>query len=104
MSIWYHQALGFVDLQRGAKRILMRLYARTARMRTARPAPIPGTAVRWQNHRLPGRCAFVVELPAGAPSAAAVFRHRRAVLALAAAVAPPVEPPLVRDTARPRSS
>jgi protein MpaA len=88
VSIWYHQALGFVDLQRGAKRSLMRLYARTAGMPTARLPLIPGTAVRWTNHRLPGRCAFVVELPPGRLSTAAVFRHRRAVAALAEAVAP----------------
>lgn len=88
VTIWYHQALNWVDLQPGSSRELMRLYARTAGMRATRTPLLPGTVARWQNHRLPGRTAFVVELPAGRPSRGAVLRHRRAVLALAREVAP----------------
>jgi protein MpaA len=88
VTVWYHQALNWVDLQPGSNRRLMRLYARTAGMRATRTPLLPGTVARWQNHRLPGRTAFVVELPAGRLAPAAVFAHRRAVLALAAEVAP----------------
>lgn len=87
VTIWYHQALNWVDLQPGSNRRLMRLYARTAGMRATRTPLLPGTVARWQNHRLPGRTAFVVELPAGRLAPAAVFAHRRAVLALASEVA-----------------
>src|SRR5205823_5498289 len=40
------------------------------------------SAVGWENHRLPGTTAFVVELPAGAVSSAAAVRYARAVLTL----------------------
>jgi protein MpaA len=83
VTIWYHQHLDWVDLQRGSSARLMRRYARTAGMRATRTPVLPGTVARWQNHRLPGRTAFVVELPAGALSAAAVNRHVAAVLAVA---------------------
>jgi murein peptide amidase A len=43
----------------------------------------PGSAVGWENHRLPGTTAFVVELPAGSLSIAAAFRYARAIPALA---------------------
>lgn len=83
VSIWYHQALNWVDLQPGSNLRLMRMYARVSGMRAAVTPPLPGTVVRWTAHTYPGRTAFVVELPAGRLSSAAVFRHRRAVLALA---------------------
>jgi protein MpaA len=86
VSIWYHQHLDWVDLQRGSRLALMRRYARTTGMRAVRTPVLPGTVARWQNHRLPGRTAFVVELPAGRLRAGAVDAHVRAVLALAAVV------------------
>jgi protein MpaA len=88
VTIWYHQALDWVDLQPGSNRRLMRLYARTVGMRARRTPLLPGTVARWQNHRLPGRTAFVVELPAGRLPAGVVLAHRRAVLALASEIAP----------------
>lgn len=88
VSIWYHQALNWVDLQPGSNRRLMRMYARVAGMRTAVTPRLPGTVARWTAYTYPGRAAFVVELPAGRLNTAAVFRHRRAVLALAGAIAP----------------
>jgi protein MpaA len=89
VSIWFHQHLNGVDLQRGSSVSLMRRYARIAGMRTFRLAPLPGTVTRWENHRLPGTSAFVVELPAGRLASAAVARHVRAVLGVAAAVRKP---------------
>jgi hypothetical protein len=44
--------------------------------------PLAGSAISWQNHTLLGTSAFAAELPAGEPSAAAVERYVRAVLAL----------------------
>jgi hypothetical protein len=38
--------------------------------------------VGWENHRLPGTTAFVVELPAGSVSSKPAVRYARAVLAL----------------------
>ena len=45
--------------------------------------PLPGTAVRWQNHRFPHKPAFVVELPGGPMTRASARRHARAVLEVA---------------------
>ena len=86
-TIWFHQHLNLVDATRGSDPAVIRRYATTARMRAARLAPLPGTATRWQNHRLTDTSSFVVELPAGALPAAAVRRHVRAVGAVARLVA-----------------
>jgi murein peptide amidase A len=88
VSIWYHQHLDWVDLQWGSSVRLMELYATTSGMRATRTPLLGGTAVRWEDHRLPGRTAFVVELPPGRLSAAAVRRHVAAIAALATAIAP----------------
>src|SRR5437763_837256 len=40
----------------------------------------PGSVVGWENHRLPGTTAFVVELPSGSLSATTAARYARAVL------------------------
>jgi protein MpaA len=88
VTIWYHQHLDWVDLQRGSNVVLMRRYARVAGLRAVRTPVLPGTVARWQNHRLPGRTAFVVELPAGALTTAAVRRHVAAILAVAREIAP----------------
>jgi protein MpaA len=84
VSIWFHQHLNWVDLQRGGNVALMRRYAAIARMRAVRPPQLPGTVARWENHVLPADSAFVVELPAGALAPQRVRAHVRAVLAVAA--------------------
>ncbi|WP_187368917.1 DUF2817 domain-containing protein [Baekduia soli] len=84
VTIWLHQHMDRVLLDPGADRALIRTYARVAGMRTRVLAPLPGTATRWEAEVLPGRSAFVVELPAGRLPAAAVARQVRAVLAVAA--------------------
>jgi protein MpaA len=83
VTIWYHQHRDWVDLQRGADAALMRRYARAAGMRAVVTPVLPGTVARWENHRLPGTSAFVVELPAGRLTAAQVRAQARAVLAVA---------------------
>ena len=66
-TIWFHQHLDLVDATRGSDPAVIRRYAATARMRATRLPALPGTATRWQNHRLadtsrsssscpPGRC------------------------------------------------
>lgn len=89
MTIWFHQALNWVDLQRGSSVRLMRRYAQVAGMRARRTPVLAGTVARWQNHRFPSATAFVVELPAGRLAPSRVTRHVRAVLAVARMLAPP---------------
>jgi protein MpaA len=84
VSIWFHQHLNFVILQRGGDQALMRRYARLAHMRAAHYPQVPGGAPRWENHVLPGASAFAVELAAGPLPAWRVRAHVRAVLATAA--------------------
>jgi Zinc carboxypeptidase len=67
---------------------LMRRYARIAHMRAEHYRQIPGGVARWENHVLPTASAFVVELAAGALPRWRVRANVRAVLAVAAAVAP----------------
>jgi len=81
ITVYYHQHLRLVNLSTGADERIVRAYAR----RVGLPARIlpnyRGTATSWQNHRLPGTSAFVVELPAGPLSPASARRHAGAVLA-----------------------
>jgi protein MpaA len=84
VTIWYHQHLDWVDLQRGGDQALMRRYARVAHMRATRTPTLPGTVTRWENRVLPRASAFVVELPSGALPARRVRAHVAAVLAVAA--------------------
>jgi protein MpaA len=90
VSIWFHQHLDWVGLQRGGDHALMRRYARIAHMRVVRYKVLPGSVARWENHVLGNSSAFVVELAAGALPAWRARANARAVLAMAAAVAPKV--------------
>ena len=83
VSIWFHQQLNAVLLQRGSDRALMRRYARLAHMRTEPYPEVPGGGPRWENHALPGSSAFAVELAAGPLSRRRLRANVRAVLAVA---------------------
>jgi murein peptide amidase A len=83
ITIWFHQHLRLVDAAGGELRIERR-YARLVGLPLRHLPPYHGTATRWENHTMPGTTAFVVELPAGPMPAAAVRRHARAVLTVAA--------------------
>ena len=84
VTVWFHQHLDLVWASGGNRRI-ERVFARVSGL-PYRPLPqLPGTAITWQNAALPGTTAFVAELPAGRPNAAAVARYVRAVLAAARA-------------------
>jgi protein MpaA len=82
VTIWFHQALDVVDESGGSVRVEQR-FARRVGLSVRRLQRYRGSAATWQNHRFPGTTAFVVELPAGALSDAAVERYARAVEASA---------------------
>jgi len=84
VTIWYHQHEDLVDMS-GGDHGVARAYARTAGLRATCLAFLPGTATGWSNHVLPGSTAFVVELPAGRVSRAALGRHVMAVTGAARA-------------------
>ena len=79
VSIWFHQHMSLVDGS-GGDRALERRFARLVGLPFVRLARYPGSVTTWENSVLPGRTAFVVELPAGALSAAQAARFAAAVL------------------------
>lgn len=81
ITIWFHQHMNLIDDTRGSEPIIIKAYSLYAHMRAQRLAPLPGTATRWQNHRLARSSSFVVELPAGPMTPLAVRRHIRAIVA-----------------------
>ena len=89
VTVWYHQMKNLVTKRTGGDVRLEAVYARSARMRHRRLAPLPGLATSWQNRTVRGSTAFVVELPGGRLSGRGVRRHAGAALAVARAVAPP---------------
>jgi beta-N-acetylhexosaminidase len=103
VTVWYHQHMRLVD-QSGGDPTLERRYAQLVGLPLRRLVRYPGSITTWQDRRLPGSTAFVVELPADRLSPAAVARHAAAVLALAAAApsprataaaaSPPGQPPV----------
>jgi protein MpaA len=64
VTVWFHQPLDVVD-RSGGDPAVERRFARAAGMRETTLVRYPGSAAGWQNHRLPGTTAFVVELPPG---------------------------------------
>jgi murein peptide amidase A len=81
VSIWFHQPLDVVD-ESGGSKALERRFASAVDFRLARLPREPGSVVGWENHVLPGSTAFVVELPDGTLSRAALGRFARAVVAV----------------------
>lgn len=82
VTIWFHQALGVVDLS-GGNPTIERSYARMVGLPSFRLTRYPGSAVGWGNHVLPGSTAFVVELHAGRLAPPSVARYASAVRRLA---------------------
>jgi murein peptide amidase A len=87
VTIWFHQALGLVDLS-GGRLDLERRYARLIGLPARRLTRYPGSAAGWQNHVQPGSTAFVVELPPGRLSHARARRLAAAALVLGAMTGP----------------
>jgi protein MpaA len=81
VTIWFHQPLGLVD-ESGGSISVERRFSRLTGLPLRRLTRYPGSAAGWQNHRLPGTTAFVVELPAGRLSSAGVARYASAVRTL----------------------
>jgi N-acetylmuramoyl-L-alanine amidase len=86
ITIWFHQPLALVD-RSGGDLAIERRFADLTGLPLRKIAPLPGTATRWQNHRLRGTTAFVVELPPGRLERASLRRYTSAVLKLARAQA-----------------
>ena len=82
VSVWFHQHLDLVWASGGSVAVERR-FGRVSGLPYRRLPALAGSAIDWQNHRLRGTTAFAAELPAGAPSARAVERYVRAVLAAA---------------------
>jgi hypothetical protein len=82
ITIWFHQPQALVDFSGGNPRIERR-FAQLVGLPVQMLERYPGSAVSWGNSRLPGTTAFVVELPPGPLSSAAVARYSHAVLTLA---------------------
>lgn len=82
VTIWFHQHLDMVWASGGDRRI-EKVFARVSGLPYHPMPQLAGSAIAWQNNRLPGTTAFAAELPAGEPTPAAIDRDVRAVLAAA---------------------
>lgn len=87
VTIWFHQALGVVDLS-GGRAELERRYARLVGLPVRRLPRYPGSVTTWQNHTFPAGHAFVVELPRGRLSPGRAGRFAAAALTIAASAGP----------------
>jgi protein MpaA len=81
ITIWFHQHEDVTDVSGGDIRI-ERHFARLSGLPLRRLPRYPGSATGWQDHRLRGTTAFVVELPPGRLSRHETGRVASAVLAL----------------------
>jgi murein peptide amidase A len=81
ITIWFHQPLALVDESGGDRRVEAFL-ARLMGLPLRRLTRYPGSAVSWQDHRLPSTTAMVVELPPGKPSPRLVERDSDAIRTL----------------------
>jgi murein peptide amidase A len=86
ITIWYHQHATLVDLS-GGNPDVERDYATLIGLPAHELVRYPGSAPGWENATFPGTTAFVVELPSGTLSHAAIRRHIEAVLGAAREVA-----------------
>lgn len=82
ISIWFHQPETLVDLS-GGNPAIERRFAHLVGLPASRLERYPGSAINWENALLPASTAFVVELPPGPLTTAAVTRYTKAVLTLA---------------------
>jgi murein peptide amidase A len=82
ITIFFHQPLGLVDESGGDARVERR-FAQLSGLPLRRLTRYPGSAVGWQDHRVPTSTAFVVELPPGHLTPPSSARLARAVLVLA---------------------
>jgi murein peptide amidase A len=64
VTIWFHQPFGLIDRPQGNPFVARRFSQLIGLPLVDLPGRYPGSASRWQNHRLPRTTAFVAELPA----------------------------------------
>lgn len=81
LGIWFHQHEAVVDDSQGPLAVEQR-FSQLVGLRLSRLADYPGSVTGWQDASF-GPTAFVVELPAGQLSAAAVQRYVDAVRTVA---------------------
>jgi protein MpaA len=81
ITIWFHQPLGVTD-QSGGNIHIERRFAALSGLLLRQLTRYPGSATGWQDHRLPGTTAFVVELPPGRLAPPKTARIAQAVLTL----------------------
>lgn len=84
VSVWFHQHAALVDSSSGGSVAVERRYAARVGLPLRDYGVFRGSITTWQDSVFPQDTAFVVELPAGAPSRAAVARHVAAITALSA--------------------
>ncbi len=83
ITIYYHQPWNRVLVPCHGRAPVERRYARITGMKTScRGEDLPGTAIDWQNAKMPG-LAFVVELGGGKLSDRKARRNARAAIAVA---------------------
>jgi|SRR5947209_5668411 len=81
LGIWYHQALGVVDISQGPP-TLERRYGSSTGLPLRSLTDYPGSAIGFEDH-LFGPTAFVIELLPGTLTHGQVHRHALTVLAIA---------------------
>lgn len=86
VTIWFHQPFGLIDRPDGKPFVARRFADLIGLPLVDLPGRYPGSASRWQNHRLPRSTAFVAELPRQ-PSDALVVRGTAAIYKLASELA-----------------
>jgi murein peptide amidase A len=92
VTIWFHQPFGLIDRPKGNPFAARRFSQLIGLPLVDLPGRYPGSASRWQNHRLPRTEAFVAELPRRV-SDDLVVRGTTAIYKLASELASPgVEP------------
>ena len=84
VSIWFHQPLALVVRSAGDITIQRRFARRVGLPLVRLAGRYPGSVTSWQNHWHPEAAAFVVELPDGTLSSAAVDRYVYAIVHAAA--------------------
>jgi protein MpaA len=82
VSVWFHQHAGLVDRSSGGSVAIERRYAARVGLPLRGYGVFRGSITTWQDSVFPQDTAFVVELPAGEPSPAAIARHVAAIAAL----------------------
>ncbi len=79
VTVWFHQHAAMVDTSSGGNHRIERRYARIVGLPAREYGRVHGSITSWQNDRFGQDTAFVVELPAGRLSTAAVARHVDAI-------------------------